>query len=44
MTKIIASFVLAASILASASVAQAAPKAQTSFTASFFAELAQNGN
>jgi len=44
MTKIIALFMLAASIIASAGAAQAAPKAQTNFTASFFAELAQNGN
>jgi len=44
MTKIIASFVLAVSILVGAGAAQAAPKAQTNFTTSFFAELAQNGN
>ena len=44
MTKIIASFVLAASVLASVGSAQAAPKTQSDLATSFFAELAQNGN
>ena len=44
MTKIITSFVLAASILAGVGAAQAAPKDQNDFATKFFAELAQNGN
>jgi hypothetical protein len=42
MTKFIASIVLAASVLAGVSAANAAPKAD--FAASFFAKLATNGN
>ena len=44
MTKIIASLVLAASLLVGVGAAQAAPNAHGDFASKFFAELAQNGN
>jgi hypothetical protein len=42
MTKIIASLVLASTLLASIGAAQAAPNSQGDFATKFFAELAQN--